>query len=199
MMYDNPRQYWSDRFREQGPEYAGPFGSKERSDKQAVAFKEAISENLKECGHLLDFGSGPGRLTEATKGVATLYTGVDFNKPAISYAQEHNQDDTRSFIHMEGDRIPFPTDSFDAVMLITVAQHIPDEAWEKVAAELSRVTTSGAQFLLIDHADKDKAFHMFIRTPDQLAEDIGFTIVSGGMQNFGAEDHHHNLIWGLKK
>jgi len=74
-----------------------------------------IQKHIKDTGHILDLGCGPGLYTERFAEQGYKITGIDFNKKAIEYASRRTSD----IRYIEGDYIQqFPHGSYDAIMMI---------------------------------------------------------------------------------
>ena len=74
-----------------------------------------IHTHIKDTGHILDLGCGPGLYAERFEEKGYKVTGIDFNKKAIEYAAGRNN----NIQYIEGDYIQqFPDGSYDAIMMI---------------------------------------------------------------------------------
>jgi 2-polyprenyl-3-methyl-5-hydroxy-6-metoxy-1,4-benzoquinol methylase len=178
MTYD-PRTYWPDRARQQGPLYVTLNGKDGQfSIRQAEVFAAGL-DGIR-ATRLLDFGCGPGRLAPALGRQCEHYVGVDIVEASIKHAQEAAGDNC-TFIHLHDDTLPEHIRPIDTVVAVTVFQHIPDEDLQIWASELQHVVTPGANYYIIDDCARrqwyqDTAEHVFRRRPEVLAEILGIDI-----------------------
>jgi glycosyltransferase involved in cell wall biosynthesis/ubiquinone/menaquinone biosynthesis C-methylase UbiE len=93
----------------------------------------------------LDFGCGPGRLTQALAGHFREAHGVDIASSMIAKAQELNKYGERCIYHLNArpDLQLFAANTFDLVYSWLVLQHMPKQLALGYIAEFARVTKPG--------------------------------------------------------
>lgn len=106
-------------------------------------------------GSLVEFGCGTGSLLKYAEGRFDHVVGADISPAMLT--QAHN----RRLNVMKGDivRLPFPDDSFDAAICVSVLHHL--QSPEEVLSEMVRVLKPGRP-LWTDH-DPNKGF--FLKWP----------------------------------
>lgn len=113
-----------------------------------------IRDLIPEGARVLDVGCGNGRFFGALLDpyirrrtfdmfdIGIDYTGIDFSKGLINIAEERYANDTRAtFVVGDALALPFPDNSFDAVVSFAVIHHIPSKEYRmQFFRELTRVT-----------------------------------------------------------
>ena len=96
-------------------------------------------------GKALDFGCGPGRLTQALAEHFQEVHGVDIAASMIAKAQQLDQHGERCIYHLNDrpDLQLFESDTFDLVYSWLVLQHMPKQLALGYIAEFARVTKPG--------------------------------------------------------
>jgi SAM-dependent methyltransferase len=96
-------------------------------------------------GRALDFGCGPGRLTQALAARFERVDGVDIAGPMIDNARALNRAGDRCAYHLNaaGDLRIFPDDTFDFVYSNITLQHMEPRFSRAYIAEFARVTRPG--------------------------------------------------------
>ena len=134
-------KYW-DKVAEE-KEFPTPFQIKE--------FKKYVSQERS----ILDVGCGYGRtLSELNDRGFKNLTGVDFSQAMINQGLKlHPQ---LNLLKNNGDKLPFPDDKFDAVLLIAVLTCTANpEEQENLISEISRVLKSGGILYINDYLIND--------------------------------------------
>ena len=108
--------------------------------------------NPKEGERILDVGSGPGFLAAEIAG-ATGPTGsvrgIDVSEPMIGLAQDHcSQFPWTTFSQADATHLPFPDESFDAVISTQVLEYVPDV--DAALAEIHRVLKQDGRAVIVD-------------------------------------------------
>lgn len=143
-------------------------------------------------GSILDVGSGRGRYFEWTKKYGIGYEGVDVDKAQIKAVRAKYA--TKAFHSFDGQNLSkYDDNSFDAVLLIEVVEHIEDlEALKKLLKECIRVARHHIFFttpncadeaFLIDHR---LIYHHYLHTVGE-----GFNFQHG-------DSHMHYQKWTKK-
>lgn len=94
------------------------------------------------CGH----GGGASYLMRTLKPAS--YTGLDLNKAGIKFCRRRHQIPGLDFVQGNAVDLPFPDDSFDAVINIEAASYYPN--YPRFLSEVSRVLVPGGHFLYTD-------------------------------------------------
>ncbi|MYA17300.1 MAG: methyltransferase domain-containing protein, partial [Gammaproteobacteria bacterium] len=108
--------------------------------------------DLRPGSRVLDYGCGPGFVTEGMAGIVgstgRAY-GVDLNASFVTNASNRNTgSDNISFHQVDGDRIPLDDATVDRLLCKNVLEYVPDV--QTTLAEFRRVLEPGGRFLLID-------------------------------------------------
>jgi SAM-dependent methyltransferase len=96
-------------------------------------------------GAALDFGCGPGRLSQALAGHFEEVVGVDISSSMVRKAEEYNQapDRVRYVVNTVGDLSQLEAESFDFVYSNITLQHMPSRAAEGFVREFFRLLRPG--------------------------------------------------------
>ena len=82
------------------------------------------------------------------------YTGLDFNPDGIAFAQRRHNLAGLEFVHGDAEKLPFPDESFDAVLNVEASHAYPH--FERFLSEMVRVLRPGGHFLYTDFRDRDE-------------------------------------------
>ncbi|WP_106745528.1 class I SAM-dependent methyltransferase [Yoonia maritima] len=118
---------------------------------KAHKLKELVSLNFGVTNrpNLLDVGCGVGALHPYIESTFEKIIGIDVSSASIiEAAKNHPQ---HSYLHYDGQRLPFDDNTFDMTLAVCVMHHVPKELWENFLAEKSRVTRPGGVVCLIEH------------------------------------------------
>ena len=94
------------------------------------------------CGH----GGGASYLMRTLHPAA--YTGLDFNADGIAFCQKRHRLPGLDFVHGDAENLPFPDESFDAVLNVEASHAYP--RFDRFIAEAARVLRPGGHFLYAD-------------------------------------------------
>lgn len=94
------------------------------------------------CGH----GGGASYLTRAL--APASYVGMDVNAGGIEFCRRRHQVPGLDFVHGDAEDLPFPAESFDAVINVESSHCYPH--FDRFLAEVSRVLRPGGTFLYTD-------------------------------------------------
>lgn len=89
-----------------------------------------------------DVGCGYGRLSGVLQEVASRVVGFERDRHLAALARELNPDlEVRTVTGL--DALPSPAGVFDAALVFTVLQHVPDDVVHRVAGEIRRIVRPG--------------------------------------------------------
>ena len=94
------------------------------------------------CGH----GGGAAYLVRTLRPAS--YTGLDFNPDGIAFAREKHNLPGLDFVHGDAENLPFPDESFDAVINVEASHAYPH--FYRFLPEMARVLRPGGHFLYAD-------------------------------------------------
>lgn len=100
------------------------------------------------CGH----GGGASWITRTMQ--PAKYTGLDLNPAGIRFCQQRHRTDGLAFVQGDAQRLPFPDNSFDAVINVEASHCYPD--FPAFLAETARVLRPGGHFLYADFRFSDQ-------------------------------------------
>jgi len=99
------------------------------------------------CGH----GGGASYLMRTLR--VASYTGLDLNRAAIAFCRKRHDLLGVDFVHGDAERLPFPDQSFDAVINVESSGAYPH--FSRFLAEVARVLRPGGHFLYTDVRPRD--------------------------------------------
>lgn len=94
------------------------------------------------CGH----GGGANYLTRTLR--PKHYTALDLNPTGIRFCQQHHHVERLNFVQGDAENLPFPPDTFDAVINVEASHCYPN--LPQFLAEVARVLRPGGHFLYAD-------------------------------------------------
>ncbi|WP_163728627.1 phthiotriol/phenolphthiotriol dimycocerosates methyltransferase [Mycolicibacterium psychrotolerans] len=105
---------------------------------------ELAGKQVLECssGH----GGGASYITRYLQPAS--YTGLDFNPDAIAFCKKRHQVPGLKFVHGNAEELPFPDNSFDALINIEASHAYP--SLHRFLSEVNRVLRPGGRFLYSD-------------------------------------------------
>ena len=99
------------------------------------------------CGH----GGGGSYLTRVQQ--PAKYTGLDLNPAGIAFCKKRHHVEGLEFVQGDAENLPFPDNSFDAVVNVEASHCYPD--FPRFLAEAARVLKPGGYFLYADFRFSD--------------------------------------------
>ncbi|WP_169986795.1 class I SAM-dependent methyltransferase [Microbispora sp. H10836] len=118
-----------------------------------AAFTRVAMQARPRAGHrILDVGCGTGYLTRILAPVVTPsghVTGVDPSPPMVEYARRRAPGNC-TYVVGEGQSLPFPDGSFDAVVSSLAVHHIPGDARPRALREMFRVLRPGGRLVIAE-------------------------------------------------
>ncbi len=108
----------------------------------------ALLDALGPCRGLrvLDLGCGKGRFAAKMAGAGAEVVGLDLSEAMLSDAP----DDSFARVRGSARRLPFGSESFDAVAAVEVVEHLPARAVDEVLVEARRVLRPGGLVAVLD-------------------------------------------------
>ena len=111
--------------------------------RRAIA-REELARRIPGNGKVLDFGCGSGLFVRELARAGYDTRGLDISADAVAYG--HLQG-TQNLSVMEGHKIEFPDNTFDAVLSMDVIEHLEQEEW--ALKEIERVLKPGGVAVLM--------------------------------------------------
>lgn len=120
---------------------------------------------------IADLGCGSGVFTGLMHRRGFDCVGVDLSPKLIRIARQAHP----GIDFQEGDieRLPFPDNSFDGVLLAGVLHHLPELS--KCAAEIKRILKPGARFVAFDPNRMNPAMYLYRDRSSPLYSSVGVT------------------------
>jgi ubiquinone/menaquinone biosynthesis C-methylase UbiE len=116
---------------------------------QTATQADISGKKVLECssGH----GGGASYLTRTLKPAS--YTGLDFNAAGVEFCKERHKLPGLDFVHGDAENLPFPDESFDAVINVEASHIYPH--FERFLGEVKRVLRPDGHFLYADFRNRD--------------------------------------------
>jgi ubiquinone/menaquinone biosynthesis C-methylase UbiE len=148
---------------------------------QTATQADISGKKVLECssGH----GGGASYLTRTLKPAS--YTGLDFNAAGVEFCKNRHNLPLLDFVHGDAENLPFPDESFDAVINVEASHIYPH--FERFLSEVKRVLRPGGQFLYADFRNRDG----FPDWEKAMAE--------SGLQQVSERVINEQVLRGLKK
>jgi ubiquinone/menaquinone biosynthesis C-methylase UbiE len=136
---------------EEDPPLGIPLGESDEPNRYSIQLyhqtatqADLSGKKVLECssGH----GGGASYITRTLHPAS--YTGLDFNSDGVAFCQKRHQLPGLEFVQGDAQNLPFPDESFDAVINVEASHIYPD--FERFVSEVARVLRPGGHFL---HAD----------------------------------------------
>lgn len=124
--------------------------AREHVRQAASASKEYsfLRRHLPASGPLLEVGCGEGSNMETLAAPGRRFVGCDLSGLAVRLAAERAPaDGSRRLVQAGGEALPFQADTFDAVLGISLLEHLPHP--EQVVEEMIRVIAPGGRLILL--------------------------------------------------
>ena len=96
-------------------------------------------------------GGGASYLSRTLKPAS--YTGLDFNAAGVEFCKERHKVPGLDFVHGDAENLPFPDESFDAVINVEASHIYPH--FDRFLSEVKRVLRPGGHFLHVDFRNRD--------------------------------------------
>ncbi|MDA0637407.1 methyltransferase domain-containing protein [Nonomuraea sp. MCN248] len=121
--------------------------------RREVFTRLAIQARPRPGERFLDVGCGTGYLTRVVApvvGPAGRVTGIDPSPEMIGYARGRAPGNC-DYLVGEGQSLPFPDESFDAVVSSLAVHHIPEDARQAAIREMARVLRPDGRLLVAEY------------------------------------------------
>ena len=141
---------------EEDPPMAVPLAESDEPDRFSIQLYHRIATQADLRGQrVLEVGCGHGG--GASYLMRTLrpasYTGLDLNRAAIAFCRKRHNLAGVDFVHGSAEKLPFPDQSFDAVINVESSAAYPH--FSRFLAEVARVLRPGGHFLYADLRPRD--------------------------------------------
>ena len=167
-------------------------------DPQGIARSTWLAEELvSELGieSLLEVGTNTGRNLAVIKArhPDMRVLGIDVNERAIAWGRDHHPD--VEYAHQDANRWSLGADSFDAILTMSVLDHVPDQAIDALARNMVATATKNVICVeLWDGEDAERAAYKYSRDTRALFERHGVTTLRWE-QAPGQYDVESSLLW----
>jgi 2-polyprenyl-3-methyl-5-hydroxy-6-metoxy-1,4-benzoquinol methylase len=113
-------------------------------------------------GRVLDVGCGPGAFGHAlaASGKATSVAGLDISSDAV--AQAAQQLETAHVIDLDREEVPFPNESFDALVYADVLEHLKFP-WKVVRSQRALLRPGGRAYCSVPNVGHARVFLNLLR------------------------------------
>ena len=160
-------------------------------------FEKFVSKEM----NILDVGCGYGRTLDElhNRGFENL-NGIDYSQGMINRGLRERP--YLNLIKTDGDKIPFPDNEFDAVLLVAVlTSNTKDEEQENIISEISRVLKNGGILYLTDFLiNQDKRnLERYQKYKDKYGIYGIFELPEGAVLRHHTEEHILELAKDFKK
>ena len=108
---------------------------------------------------VLEVGCGRGRWLRFFQDRGASPQGVDLSHEAVARCVEQGL----AVVVGRAEDLPFPSESFDLVVSITVLLHLPPDSQRRAAAEMQRVCRPGGSVLILEGTRPDPSPHVWTR------------------------------------
>lgn len=149
-------------------------------------------------GTILELGCGTGNDAARLAGEGYTVTAIDLSGEAIAQARAKFGTLVRLMVADMTQRLPFPDESFDAVMSNVAVHMFPDDVTRAVFAEVGRLVRAGGLFLFHVNALEDRP----LRARRLPARDLGPDFVveeTGQTMHFFSESYLRELLRGWRE
>jgi SAM-dependent methyltransferase len=152
-----------------------------------------LQRELKDCESVLDLGCGPSSPLKNVKNIK-YSLGVEIFKPYLKESQK--QKIHTEYINKEIEEVDFPEDSFDAILMIEVLEHLPKESGSEILKKAEKwakkkviISTPNGYFPAESVDSNEHQKHLSGWSFDELAK-LGFKGYGlGGLKNFYRESN----------
>jgi ubiquinone/menaquinone biosynthesis C-methylase UbiE len=122
-------------------------------------FSDLILSRINKDSMVLDVGCGGGRLTTSINKFVKKVIGVDYSKELIKYAKKYNSRKNIAYKFMDGEKLDFPSNSFDAVVSHAVINKLMCKAKPTFKSALKVLKPKGNLIIKIIYNTWGKEFN----------------------------------------
>jgi len=136
---------------EEDPPLGLPLGSEDERNRYCIQLYHCTATQADISGKQVlepSSGHGGGAAYLVRTSQPASYTGLDFNPDGVKFAQERHNLPGLDFVHGNAESMPFPDESFDAVINVEAAHSYPH--FDRFLPEMTRVLRPGGHFLYAD-------------------------------------------------
>lgn len=108
-------------------------------------------------GKVLDYGCGPGFLTELLVDAGLETSAADYSRKSVEHIERKmtGRRNWRGAKLIDNMLAPFPDNSFDLITCIETIEHVPDDGLAPLICELKRVLRPGGVLLITTPFEED--------------------------------------------
>lgn len=99
---------------------------------------------------IMDFGCGTGSLLEALSAEGLDPIGVDISPGLLKRCRDRDIQETPRIVQVDGKRLPFRDDSFDAITVYIVLMYIADDDLVQLLQEFARVLKPNGRLVVME-------------------------------------------------
>lgn len=133
--------------------------TKEECEEATNDLKRAIFEILGDISEakVLDLGCGIGRLSGDLAARAKEVRAFDISRSMLKRIVKNVTQENVSFTQAASLAIPYPSESFDCIFVVTVLNHITqDEDFRRSLKEMERVLKPGGKLFICEHMESER-------------------------------------------
>jgi len=125
-------------------------------------FLDPVIDEIDEHAHLLDIGTGTGKLLQiAVKEKNVNGIGIDTNKAMLNEAKKKlNNSDIQLLKIEETEKYPFDNDIFDTITICNVLFNLDHNANIKILTEAFRILNEGGKIIVLTPTGKGNLFSL---------------------------------------
>lgn len=144
---------------EEDPPMALPLDEADERDRYGIQLYHVVASQVDLTGKKVlevSCGAGGGASYIMRNLGPASYTGLDLNPASIERCRERHNLPGLDFVQGDAQNLPFPDESFDAVINVEASHQYPDFA--RFLREVARVLRPGGHFLYTDNRRPEAAF-----------------------------------------